>query len=147
MEQLFTGLGLRFRYPEDWELSEQIGESEASITVTSPQTAFWSVTVLRDRPDPMDVLRAVMVAFEDEYDELDAIELEVEIAMRRVVALELEFVCLELTNTARLHAFQTDRTTILVLYQLNDGESDDHEPILKQITQSLLCDDDLSDLS
>lgn len=143
MDQLFTGLGIRFRHPEDWELTEQLGETEASITVSSPQTAFWSVTVLRDRPDPLEVLRAAMVAFEDEYDEIDINESEVEIAMRRVVALEIEFVCLELTNTACLRAFQTDLATILVLSQLNDDECDEYQPILEQISESLLCDDDI----
>ena len=137
MDQHFTGLGLRFRYPVDWELTEQIGETEANITVSSSGTAFWSVTVLRERPEPFDVLRAALLAFEDEYDELDIRESEVELASRRVASVEVEFVCLELLNTACLHAFQTDRATILVLHQFNDDDSDEYEPILEQISQSL----------
>ncbi len=146
MDQLFTGLGLRFRYPEDWELSEELGEDEACITVNSPSTAFWSVTVIRERPEPLDVIRAVVQAYEEEYDELDLIESEVEVAMRQVQAIEIDFVCLELTNTAHVRAFQTDVSTILVLYQLNDNELDSLEPVLDQITSSLICDTDISPL-
>ncbi len=143
MEQIYTGLGLRFRYPADWELSEDLGETEANVTVSSPQTAFWSVTVLRHRPEPLDVLRAVIRAYEEEYDELDIVESEIEVAMQQVQAIEIDFVCLELTNTAFLCSFETGAVTVLVVSQLNDGELEASAGVLEQITHSLLCEADL----
>ncbi len=144
MEQCYTGLGLRFRYPSDWALSEELGELEANVTVSSPQTAFWSVTILRQRPQPRDVLRAAILAFEEEYDELDIVESEIEVAQQRVLAIEIDFVCLELTNTAFLCAFETARFTVLVVTQLNDVELEAYESLLEQITASLSCEADFA---
>jgi len=143
MDQQYTGLGIRFRYPEDWELSEEVGDVEASITVSSPETAFWSVTVIRHCPEPQTVLQAALQAYEEEYDELDIIESEVELANRYVPEIKIDFVCLELTNIACLRAFQTDSCTILVLSQMNDAELDPQEQVLEEISQSLICESDI----
>ena len=71
MNQQFHGLGIQFRYPDDWTLTEELGDDEVSITVASSETAFWSVTILRHRPDPDAVLQTAIETFRDEYDELD----------------------------------------------------------------------------
>lgn len=144
MDQVFTGLGLQFRYPAEWEISEEIGEQEACLTVSSSSTAFWSVTVIRGRPEPAEVMRAVVLAYEDEYEDLDLIESEIETPLRIVYEMEIDFVCFELTNTAFMRAFQTDSFTVLILYQFNDDEQDSQEQVLQQITDSLICESDLA---
>lgn len=143
MQQQFSGLGIRFRYPDDWQLSEELGDDEASITLTSPESAFWSVTVLRHRPDAEDVLQAAVEAFENEYSELDVSIGESTLANRRVSSAEINFVCLELTNTAFLRTFRSERLTLLVLYQLTDEDIDEQQPTLEAICDSLICELDI----
>lgn len=146
MQQQFRGLGICFRYPDDWKLSEELGDDEASITVTSPETAFWSATILRHRPDPEDVLKTAVDVFRAEYDELDVAMCPTSLANRQVPSAEIDFICLELTSTARLRAFRTGRFTLLVLYQFTDADADDQEETLEAISDSLVCDSDVGPL-
>lgn len=131
----YSGFGLQFLYPDDWELSEEVDDEQASITVSSPETAFWSATVIRNRPDPHSVLRAALRAFEEEYEELDIEEAEEAIGDHQSAAAEVNFVCLELTNTAILRVAAMPHFTLLVLYQFQDAEQ---ESSLQQISDSLV---------
>ena len=143
MQQQFGGLGIRFRYPDEWTLSEELGDDEATITVSSPESAFWSVTVLRHRPDPEEVLQASVEVFEDEYAERDVSMHEVTLANRPASAADIDFVCLELTNSAYLRSFRTGQFTVLVLYQLTDEDVDEQQSTLEAISDSLICESDI----
>lgn len=138
----YAGFGLHFSYPADWELSEDIDDDQLSVTVSSPETAFWSATVIRNRPEPRTVLRAALRAYEEEYDDAEITETEIDVADRRLPAARVDFMCLELTNTAWMCAWQTARYTLLLLYQLNDMELEFHEPLLAEINASLVVDVD-----
>lgn len=144
MDRQFEGLGLRFRYPSDWELAEELGETEASVTVRSADSAFWSVTVLRERPDPDAVLAAALDAYRDEYPELDIETFSARLVGRTVPAADIDFVCLELTSRASLRALQSDRCTLLVLSQVTDADMEEHGPILEAISESLICGADVA---
>jgi hypothetical protein len=139
LSQEYAGLGVRFRFPDDWELSEDLRDDEASITVSSPESAFWSVTILRHRPDPAAALRAATRAYQEEYEEVDVSESEDVLADRKVRGVDVEFVCLELTSAARLRAFRTGRMTVLVVWQLADLETELYGELLQQICDSLTC--------
>ena len=128
---------MRFRFPAEWEVSEQRDGSQLSITVASPHTSFWTLTLLADRPDPDDIVAAVLDAFEEEYDELDVYPSTACVGDRDTVARDIDFVCLELLNVARVRAFRTAEFTVMVLYQGTDGEFGETEPLLEQITKSL----------
>jgi hypothetical protein len=143
MQQQFQGLGIRFRYPDDWKLSEELGEDEVMITLSSPETAIWSATVMRHRPDPEQVLQAAIEVFRDEYDDLDIEETQARLANREVPAADIDFVCFEMTNSAHLRAFRTGQFTVLVLYQSSDADLDDHDDTLEAISDSLLCEADI----
>lgn len=143
MQQQFQGLGIRFRYPDDWQLSEEMGENEVSITLSSPETAIWSATVMRRRPDPEQVLQAAIEVFREEYDDLDVEQTQTRLANREVPAVDIDFVCFEMTNSAHLRAFRTGQFTVLVLYQSSDADMDDHDDTLEAISDSLICESDL----
>lgn len=132
--------GLRFSYPQDWELSEQREGDEISITVNSPQTAFWTVTLFLDRPDPKRVMKAALDAFRQEYPELDVYPVKTRVCGQVSLARNLDFVCLELLNSAWLRTLRTPDFTIFVLYQAHDAELKVNGPILKQITKSMEVD-------
>lgn len=143
MQQQFRGLGIRFRYPDDWRLSEEMGEDEVMITLSSPESAFWSATVMRHRPDPEDVLQAAIDVFREEYDDLDIAEMQTRLANRQVPAADVDFICFEMTSTAHLRAFRTGQFTVLLLSQSTDADIDDHEDTLAAISESLICESDV----
>lgn len=137
MSSSYAAHGIRFRYSEEWELSEQEEDGRISITVSSPHTSFWTVSLFSDRPEPDDLIEAALQAFRDEYEELDVYPSKVRLCRRPTVACDIDFVCLELLNVARLRAFKAAGFTVLVLYQGNDAEMESQGPILEQITRSL----------
>jgi hypothetical protein len=147
MQQQFQGLGIRFRYPDDWRLSEEMGDDEVSITLSSPESAFWSATVMRHRPDPEEVLQTALDVFRDQYDDVDVEQTQARLANREVPAADVDFVCFEMISTARLRAFRTEQFTVLVLSQSTDADQDDHEDTLAAISDSLVCESDLEGLA
>jgi hypothetical protein len=138
MRQVYAGHGVRFRYPDGWEVSEQQDENQVSITLTSPETSFWTVTLLAGRPDPDATLAAVLDAFREEYDELDVYPSKARLCRRPTVAFDVDFICLELLNVARIRATRMADLTLLVLFQGTDAEFERTGPILEKITGSLM---------
>jgi hypothetical protein len=137
VEEFYEGHGVRFGYPAYWELTEQEDEEAISITVASPETSFWSISLFQDGPPPQRVLDSAVEAFREEYAEVDVYASAARTGQRPGVARDLDFVCFELINSAFLRAFQTERFTVLVLYQGFDGELEMTRPLLEAISASL----------
>ena len=137
MEEIYEGHGIRFRYPVYWEVTEQEDDEATSITVASPDTSFWSISLFHDAPSPQEVLESALEAFREEYAEADVYASTERIGDRAGVARDLDFVCFELINSAFLRSFQTERYTVLVLYQGFDGELETTRPLLEAISASL----------
>lgn len=141
-DELYDANGVRFRYPAWWELDEQTESNEVSITVSSPGTAFWSLMLLLEAPPPEHVIESVVDAYREEYHEIDIYPVDAMLCHRSNVARDLEFVCLELINSAYLRAFRTGRFTALILYQGTDAELEASKHILEEISASLECEGD-----
>jgi hypothetical protein len=137
MEEIYEGHGIRFLYPAYWELIEQEDDEATSITVSSPDTSFWSISLFRDGVSPLEVLESALEAFREEYKEVDVYPATVKVGERTGVARDVDFVCFELINSAFLRAFQTEHFTVLVLYQGFDGELETTRPLLEAISTSL----------
>lgn len=139
MQEIYSGHGVRFRYPDDWDVTEQRQEDQITITVSSPGTSFWSVSVFPDGPEPDELVEAALDAFREEYPELDIYPASAKLCDRRAVAKNIEFVCLELLNSAWLRSIRTPQSTLLVLYQGTDAELEETQPELERMTRSLEC--------
>lgn len=140
MDETYEGHGIRFLYPAYWELLEQEDGESTSITVASPDTSFWSISLFRDSPSPQQVVASAIEAFREEYEEVDVYPSDERMGDWPGVANDVDFVCFELINSAFLRAFQTDRFTVLVLYQGFDGELVETRPLLEAISASLRLD-------
>lgn len=143
-QETYHSYGVRFRYPSQWELTEHRQDDELSITVASPETSFWSLTLLPDGPSPDEIMASAVVAFEDEYEEIDIYKCEASICDRRSVARDVEFVCLELVNSAFLRAVRLGERSALVLYQGTDHELEETRETLEEISSSLHFEEDES---
>lgn len=139
MEETYSAHGIRFRYPSEWDVDEQDDEEQVSITVSSPGTSFWVLNLYFDRPAPDDLVEAALDAFREEYEELDIYPSRAKLCKRKTVARDIDFVCLELLNSAYVRAFRTDRFSVLVLYQGTGRELDETGPIFEKMTRSLAC--------
>ncbi len=145
MQETYEGHGVRFQYPAYWELSEQEDGRSASITVASPETSFWSVSLFFDGPSPRAVVDSAIEAFREEYDEVDVYPVASRDENDPQVATDVDFVCFELINSAFVRSFRSERCTVLILYQGFDGELETTRPLLEAISASLVLEPDPED--
>jgi hypothetical protein len=137
MDATYQAHGVKFRYPSEWEVSEQKERAQFSITVSSPDTAFWTLSLFSDCPEPDDVVEAVLDAFREEYDEMDEYPANGRIGKRQSLGRDIDFVCLDSLNSAGVRAFRARQFTVMVLYQHTEAEREETGPLLEMITRSL----------
>jgi len=131
--------GIALAYPERWELSEHLEPGQVTISLISPGTSFLTICLFQDRPDPEEVAEAALQAFRDEYTELDIYPTRAQVGRRPAISWDLEFFCLELTNSARIRAFRAPRFTCLLLFQGTDQEFERTEDTFLKIARSIRC--------
>lgn len=144
--ETYNNHGIRFDYPSRWTVSEEAEGETLSVTVASDETCFWTIWLMPGGPEPEELIESAVRAFEEEYDDLDQYRAEGELCEFPSLYCDLEFVSLELINSAFLRAFRTARYSILILSQGTDHELDYSREALDAITDSLECglDDDVS---
>ena len=142
-DAMYRAHGIRFRHPGDWSVSEDVGPDEITISVQSSGTSFWSLTLIDDAPDPDDIIETVLGAYRDEYEDVE-VHPVTPMIRATAVAKDIDFVCLDLVNSASLLAFRTNRRTLLVVSQGTDHELDVTRSVMESMTQSLSCDEGLS---
>ena len=139
MAAVYDGLGVRFEYPESWILDEEDAVSGSqSVSVYSPEGAFWTIVIHPPRADGQALLDATLDAMREEYDELDVEPIEEAIGRRATVGYDFNFYCLDLTSSARVRCVDTPAAMLLVFYQAEDREWERIEPVFKAMTTSLL---------
>jgi hypothetical protein len=131
--------GVRFHYPDDWELSEQEAADCRVITVGSPETSFWSLSLYAPQVTPEELIQTAVKTFQEEYDDVDVYPVSDRLCGRESAGCDLEFVYLELINSVQMRAFRTDRLSAFVMSQGTDHELETAGEVLKAITSSLEC--------
>lgn len=137
MEGQYDRHGMKFAYPTNWQLDETESEDEITVSVTNGDTSFWSITLLLDGLSPTEVLDTALNAFREEYGEVDEYPADDELCDHPTRCVDIEFVCLELINSACLRAFRTDRHTVFVLFQATDEEMEETRQVMQAISASL----------
>ena len=114
------------------------------MTETAPfrsivPTAIWSVILHPPGLRPEDLIDAAIAAMRHEYEQLDTERVDAVIAGREVPGSEMNFYCLDLTNTAVVRSYATEDGTYLVFCQADDREYSEVGPVFEAITQSLIA--------
>jgi hypothetical protein len=123
----FDDHGVRFRYPESWEVEADSDDSETSITLTAPDGLAFALLRLNDeRPDPRETASEALAAIQAEYPALEATAVAETIDGQDALGFDAEFFSLDVVNGCVIRCFQTARRTILLFGQWT--ETDDEEP-------------------
>ena len=139
MPASYNKLDLTFQYPDNWTLDEKDAlEGESTVTVYSPGGAFWSIVVHPAQVDPEDLAKTALKAMRKEYDELDSEPVREAVGGHELLGYDLNFYCLDLTNTALVRAFRTPAASYLILCQADDREFQQIEAVFRAITASLV---------
>jgi hypothetical protein len=139
MPNVYNRLGVQFEYPENWTVEDEGSHADyAAVSVASPGGAFWSLTIHPASADLYNLIDTVLDCLREEYRDLESEPIEERIAGWDVVGYDVNFFCMDLTNTAMIRAVQTPRATYLLLCQAEDREFVLAGPVFLAMTLSLL---------
>ncbi|MBX3411155.1 MAG: hypothetical protein KF708_00445 [Pirellulales bacterium] len=139
MPGVFDRDGLHFQYPENWSVEEDdAAEGARTVSVNSPTGAFWQISIYPRGENPQRLLDTAVAAMREIYDSLETEEVHEQLGGRETTGYDLNFYCLDLTNTAVLRCWQTPIATYLLFYQAEDREYANVEAVFRAITTSLL---------
>jgi hypothetical protein len=141
MPAVFEQDGIRFLYPENWTLERTELEDGWSVTVQSPDTAFFSVTYEIGEADMASPAESALNALQEEYPMCEFDSAVETLAGQPAVGYDVRFYSLDLTNTAWIRSFACEDGCVLVLCEVNDLELDRNGPVLKAICKSLVIED------
>lgn len=136
----FNRFGLAFDYPENWSIDTDDSQDRfATATVYSPEGGFWSVSGHAPGGDPSELADAVLVQMRKDYQDLDSEPASDEVAGQRLTGLDMNFYCLDLTNTAQVRTLETPDAIYLIICQAEDREWDRIAPVFAAITTSFVA--------
>ena len=136
----FAQFGLAFDYPDNWSVdtTESAG-GRAAATVYSPDGAFWSVSAHEAGGDPAELARAVVGQMREEYRDLDSEAAVDTVSGRMLPGYDLNFYCLDLTNTAAVRTLETPSAIYLFFCQAEDREWDRISHVFAAMTTSFVA--------
>lgn len=111
---------------------------QRSVTVYSPGGGFWSLCVYPNSADPRQLAKAALAAMQEEYEGVEAEEIQESINGRKLVGYDFNFFFLDLTNTATVRCIRTDRATYAIFYQAEDSEYDKIGEVFRAMTTSFV---------
>jgi hypothetical protein len=135
----FQRPGLVFDYPENWSIdTEEAREGHAAVTVYAPDGGFWSVSGHAPGGLPAELAEAVVGEMRQEYRDLDSEPAADEVAGRTLAGFDMNFYCLDLTNTAQVRTLETPTAVWLLFCQAEDREWDRVAPVFAAMTASFV---------
>ena len=136
----FDRFGLAFDYPDNWTVdTDDAADRYSTVTVYAPGGGFWSVSGHAPGGDPRELAAAVVGQMKKEYQDLDAEEAADDLADRRLAGFDMNFYCLDLTNTAQVRTLETPAAIYLIFCQAEDREWEEIAPVFAAMTTSFVA--------
>jgi hypothetical protein len=144
MPAIYDSLGVKFMYPENWTLDDGADDESLpdarhnSVTIYSPGGAFWSLAIYPPADSATDLAAEVMRALRTEYDNLDVATITEAVEGQDLIGYDMNFIYLDMTNTAVVRALHAPRATYVVYYQSEDRDLVATKAVFEAITASFL---------
>jgi hypothetical protein len=135
----FDRFGLAFDYPDNWSVDTADAQGRyATVTVYSPEGGFWSVSGHAAGGDPAALAETVLAEMRREYQDLDSEPAAERLGGHALTGLDMNFYCLDLTNTAQVRTVEAPAGIYLFFCQAEDREWDRIAPVFAAMTASFL---------
>jgi hypothetical protein len=138
----FDQPGLHFHYPENWKITdESLVDWPRTVSVQSPGSGFWTVVQYELGSDPESLLKETLDEMRAEYENLESSVVVDQFEETDVIGYEMFFYCFDFLVCARAFAARTvDGKVTLILWQAEDRDFAQMEPVFRAITISLFRD-------
>ena len=137
--QTFERDGISFRYPADWtaEVDEDAASGGWAVTVTSPQTAFFTASLQPDAADGGDLADQTLAALKSDYEDFDSENVMETICGLPATGFNADFLTLDTAITCRVRGLDTFAGPLLLLAQVSEFDRARNDPALRAIVKSL----------
>jgi hypothetical protein len=137
--QTFERDGISFRYPADWtaEVDEDADGGGWSVTVSSPDTAFFMASLQPEAADGGDLADQVLATMRVEYKEFDAEDVMETICGLPAVGFNADFLTVDTATSCRVRGLDSLAGPLVLLAQVSDFDRDKNDPVLRAIVKSL----------
>jgi hypothetical protein len=95
------------------------------------------VCLRTDKPSPAEMAEEALADLRDDYPDLEADRVSVQVAGHHATGFDAKFFAFDLTNSVSIRSFSTLAGTVLVLWQMNDLETEKYDLVMKAICHSL----------
>jgi len=130
--------GIRFEHPADWELETTDEAGVRTVAAQEPDgLGFVIITVDPSRPDPAEAAAAALGAMREEYPDLDSAPVLESINGHAATGHDIEFMAMDMTNSAIIRCFRTSLQTILAFGQWSDLGADELGDRVRDIVHSI----------
>ncbi len=137
---MYDKAGIRFLYPENWSLvDENVTERPRTVSLQSPDGAFWSLMVYDRGTDKMALLQETLGQMREEYASLESSVAIEQFEDIEATGYEMYFYCFDFLIAARAFVLEMPSGAILLLlWQAEDRDFAKCEPVFRAMTISLL---------
>jgi hypothetical protein len=123
MPASFDQFGIRFDYPDNWSVEQNIdGDGNVQVVISSPHTAFWQLSKHPAGTELEPLFDEVLAALRGEYEEIEVEPEDEVIEGQLVTGFTVNFFYLDLTNTCWLRGMMRPEATYLLVCQAEDRE-------------------------
>jgi hypothetical protein len=131
--------GIAFDYPDNWtvETSGNPGNG-LEVTVSAPDGAFWSINCQPAGSEPNQLTEAVISEMRQEYPNLDSEPVIEDVFGRALPGADLNFYCLDLTNTAEIRCLETPTACYVLFCQAEDRDWEQLRHVFKAMNTSFV---------
>lgn len=138
MPATFDEYGVRFMYPDNWEISERAASEESvGVTIESPDGAFFSLNRYHRQTNPESLNDQVIAAMQAEYDEVEVVPYVAADANEGETGSELNFFVLDLLVTVRILVIPDGNDLLLLQIQAENRQFDKHEMVFEAMLKTL----------
>jgi hypothetical protein len=139
MPAIYQNLGVRFLYPENWTVTDEDDDGwPRTVTLQSPQTAFWSLHVYPPAQDVKSVVKELVGGIQAEFRDIEVLQAKEIFGETTTTGVDLAFFYLDLLVEAKIRCLRTPSATLIWLYQAESREFESIEPVFQAIAVSML---------
>lgn len=136
----FSRHGIAFDYPAGWQVEVEHSDGDpVAVTAYAPDGGFWSVSDQGADCDGATVAAAAAAQMRAEYPNLDDEPATTTAAGVTLTGHDLNFYCLDLTNTAQIRTLRTPATTYLLFCQAEDRDWEQFAAVFAAMTESFVA--------
>ncbi|GIW90816.1 MAG: hypothetical protein KatS3mg109_1278 [Pirellulaceae bacterium] len=139
MPAVYERHGVRFQYPENWNLIEESTRWPREITLESPSGALWALHVYFPPDSPSRLLQDALKAMQKEYEGIEYSSVTEQLHETATAdGYDLYFFYLDFVVECRLRSFTYRDKTFLLITQAEEREYQQLEPVFRAMTTSLV---------